>query len=146
MCRLISLTLYDVTCSLTENAMPQLVKFPIAVALSEKFLWEVMLTNTWDHLFLGDENTGLPVLPREISFCPTERSWCEATNGGKIIYYSEPSTHSIVTVGMRKETVDDVSLWYPDHIYFHIEVVDTRLHKKTGSRLVTPSFSVWHKD
>ena len=96
---------------------------------------------------IGDENTGLPIMPRELSFCPTVRSWREAISDGKIILYSDPSTCSTVTVGMRREKVSGSDVWYPDYISFSLEIIDNELREKLGllSRLITSNIVVWNE-
>jgi hypothetical protein len=122
---------------------------PTAVALANKFLWELLLTNMWDHIFIGDENTGLGVFPREISFCPTKDVWTDGSQvegDSKLISYFEYSVGSYVIVGMRKEFVDSVELWYPNSIQLEMRLLTQDLILRHGSNLVaTPPLKVWHK-
>ena len=126
---------------------------PTAVALANKFLWELLLTNKWDHIFLGDENTGLSVFPREISFCPTKDVWTDgsqAEGDSKLISYFEYSEYSIsscVIVGMRKEFVDGTELWYPNSVLLDMRLLAQDLILRHGSSLVaTPPLKVWYKE
>lgn len=123
-------------------------KFPLTIALAEKFLWEVLLTEKWDHIFLGDENTGLPVLPRQLSFCPTKRSWESSDNiEACTVTYLEPSISSRVTIGMRYGTEDEApGLLWPSSISFDVSILDLSLAQQLGiEKLVTPKILVWHK-
>ena len=123
---------------------------PTAVALANKFLWELLLTNKWDHVFLGDENTGLNVLPREISFCPTKDVWTDGSQvegDSKLISYFDYSTDSCVIIGMRKEFIGDTELWYPNSVLLTIWLSTQDLILRHGFDLVdTQPLKVWHKE
>jgi hypothetical protein len=123
---------------------------PTAVALANKFIWELLLTNKWDHIFLGDENIGLSVFPREISFCPTKDVWTDGSQvegDSKLISYFEYSIGSCVIVGMRKEFVGSVELWYPNSVLLEMRLLTQDLILRHGSNLVaTPPLKVWHKE
>ncbi len=123
---------------------------PTAVALANKFLWELFLTDKWDHIFLGDENTGLSVFPREISFCPTKDVWMDGSQiegDSKLISYFEYSICSCVIIGMRKEFVDGAELWYPNSVLLDMRLLTQDLILRHGSTLVaTPPFKVWYKE
>jgi hypothetical protein len=120
----------------------------MSVALAEKFLWEVFLTEKWDHIFLGDENTGLPILPRQLSFCPTKRSW-ESGHGldACTVTYLEPSINSRVTIGMHYEKEDEVpGLLWPSSISFDVSILNIPLTQQLCiQKLVTPKIMVWRK-
>ena len=122
---------------------------PIAVAFSNKFLWQLLLTNTWDHVFLGDENTGLNVLPREISFSPTRDVWADRfqiEGDHKLISYFEDRIGSCIIVGMRREYVDGTELWYPNSVLLEMRLLTRDLILRHGSDLVaTPPIKVWNK-
>lgn len=123
---------------------------PIAVALANRFLWELLLTDKWDHIFLGDENRGLTVLPKEISFCPTNDSWRDGSQiegDSKIISYSEPSIGSCVIIGMKREFVDKKEFWYPNSVLLEMRLLTEELVLRHGSNLVaTPPLKVWNKE
>jgi hypothetical protein len=120
----------------------------MTVALAEKFFWEVFLTEKWDHLFFGDENTRLPILPRQLSFCPTKRSW-ESGSGVEActVTYLEPNIDSRVTIGMRygKENEAPGLLW-PYSVSFDVSILNRPLAQKLGiEKLLTPKIRVWYK-
>lgn len=120
----------------------------MTVALAEKFLWEVFLTEKWDHLFLGYENIGLPILPRQLSFCPTKRSWESGPDDEPCtVTYLEPNINSRVTVGMRYNEKSEVpGLLWPGSISFDVSILNIPLAQKLGiEKLITPKMQVWYK-
>lgn len=120
--------------------MKQTVKFPISVALAQKFLWEVFLTEKWDHLFREGVQP-LTLMPREASpFCPTEISWeeTEHLDGYKLktITFSAPQTREYVFVLMRGLRIEESVLWYPNGIKLdNILVYNLKLVRKHGERI-----------
>lgn len=96
---------------------------PKSVSLSDIFLWEVFLTPKWDNLF-----SGFP-LPREAGgFCPTTCKWFEgkqALGDCELIEYIDSETKSVVTIGMRMESVkvdrNTLNTWHPNSIRIDIK-------------------------
>lgn len=129
--------------------MTEPVKFPIAVALAEKFLWQVFLTTMWDHLFEENptfQTTALPILPNKLSFCPTSRVWREIPCHGrpvKEIDFREPSIRAHVQVRMKRSSLSEP--YRPSTITFDIPVLDGhRAHNAGVERLKTDTVIVWH--
>jgi hypothetical protein len=115
-------------------------KIPMTVALAEKFLWEVFLTEKWDHIFFGDENNRLPILPRQLSFCPTKRSWGKEEGVACSVTYIEPNIDSRVTVRMRYSREDEVlGLLWPDSISFDVSILNIPLRQQLGIEKLTTS-------
>lgn len=118
---------------------------PIAVALANRFLWQLLLTDTWDHVFLGDIN----VFPRELSFCPTKDVWkdgAQIEGDTKLISYFEYSIGSCVILGMMRDRCEGVELWYPNSIVLDMRILRKDLVDRHGSpRLITPPIKVWNK-
>lgn len=126
--------------------MKQTVKLPISVALAQKFVSEVFLTDKWDDLFKKENhpNVGdkpLPVMPRIASpFCPTEISWEDTEEVDemkyKMVTFSAPQTREYVFVLMRGETVDNTVLWHPHNLRLdNILVHNMELARKHGQRI-----------
>ena len=116
----------DETRSLMESEMSS--KFPLAVALSEKFLWEVLLTDKWHKSFIRDI-TGRDYFLFDLSFCPTQRYWRDdhqIDGDDKVVVYVEPSTTSTVIIGMRREYLDEQELWYPNSISMDILILSKK--------------------
>lgn len=110
--------------------------YPIAVVLAEKFLWEVLLTTKWDHVFKG-----FPILPRELSFCPTERHASDLhkrsrKNGKpevvKSVFFKEPSVKAVVIVYMAQETLGKSAIWTPDEIGLSLPILDKATQERLG--------------
>lgn len=127
----------DETCSLMESEMSS--RFPLAVALSEKFLWEVFLTDKW-HNCLIRNSSGVDYFLYELSFCPTQRYWRDdrqVSGDDKIIVYAEPNNSSTVIVGMRKEYAGEQELWYPNSISMDVLILKKRLNFSGDARFLS---------
>ncbi len=128
-------------------------KLPRNISLAVKFLWEVMLTPDWDHLFKE-----MPIPPHKNvgGFCPNEIDWgndSQLEGDSKLVEFREigfgsSRTYSTVVVGMRPEKIDKlISWWYPNSIQGNIRVFSKDLIKLVGSdTLVIPPTRVWFKD
>lgn len=120
--------------------MKQTVKLPLSVALAQKFVSEVFLTDKWDHLFRGGEKP-LTLMPREASpLCPTEISWDETQHLDgyklKVVTFSSPQTREHVFVTMRGFRIEESVLWYPNGIKLdNILVHKKELAQKHGERI-----------
>lgn len=110
--------------------------YPIAVALAEKFLWEVLLTSKWDHVF-----EGAPILPRELSFCPTVRNVGDVHQRSrktkeletvKSVSFQEPSIKAMVLVYMAPETFDGNTVWIPDMVGLNLPILDKATQERLG--------------
>ncbi len=106
------------------------------MALAEKFLWEVLLTPKWDHVF-----EGFPILPRELSFCPTERNWYPQHQLNRktrepelvrMVSFHEQSTKSLVLVSMAEEKMEVSSIWVPDGMGFILAILDKSVRERMG--------------
>ncbi len=120
--------------------MKQTVKLPISVALAQKFVSEVFLTDKWDFIFRGGEKP-LTLMPRDASpLCPTEISWEDTEylegNKLKVVTFSCPQTREYVFVVMRGVRVEETVLWYPSVLKLdNILVHDQKLARKHGERI-----------
>lgn len=124
-------------------------KQPLAVALAEKFAWEVFLTDKWDHLFASHN---MP-LPRKIaSFCVTSKAWCrgqQLDGDERLVHFEENSMHTEVTVGMRpgKGPFEVSGAWYPNSIAMYVPFIyKGDVERFGGTHLVTEAIRVVYKD
>ncbi len=163
MCRLAGSTPYDVTCSFTESEMnPKNImqiaaassmrsnssKRTLAVALAEKFLWQIFLTEEWDYVFKSDRVPKFPIMPHKLSFVPTLVVWRDdqqVSGDDKLVVYSEPAANGTVILGMMKVLDDGIECWYPNSVSFEIAILDAHKARACGtSMLVIPPIKVWH--
>ncbi len=123
---------------------------PIAVALAEKFFWQIFLTDEWDHVFKSDRVPKFPIMPRELSFCPTLVVWRDdkqVLGDDKLVVYYEPAINSTVILGMQKEKEGDTEFWYLNSVLFDVKILDKHKAQACGaSVLVVPPIKVWYRD
>ncbi len=128
--------------------------FPAALAQADKFLWEVFLTDKWDHVFRNaNPNHGVihfPILPRYVPFCPTSRVYTEYerpklpsiardafdTEKARGVSYSD-SNKEKVSIVMVKDIIAKTELWCPGSILFNFPATD----KFSG--MMTSEILVW---
>lgn len=123
--------------------------FSTAEALAEKFFWQMMLTDTWDHLFAGDpdgESFKMSLRPREALFHPSQRWTSKAVDRliGNDVERVFAGDRSRVMVGMCKEEVFGPDLWYPNSVRLEL-FLSGDLAKKYGQLVSSPILKVWTK-
>lgn len=115
---------------------------PLPAALAEKFLWEVLLTDKWNHLF----EEKFPIFPKQLNFCPTKRTWGRGLNEDiyAVIFEEENRWGSRVVVGMRANKPNErAGLLWPASISLDIFILDKRISARVGfERFVTPRIVV----
>ena len=119
--------------------------FEDPVALSEKFLWQVLLTNQWNYLFQGSP-CYWSVFPCQLSFCPRERVWHETNPQGKHEYkrviYRQETTKSQVVVTMFQDHSMTARSWFPALISIDLLVLDMQLQEFCGERIIVNNLPV----
>lgn len=135
-------------------------KFTFALALAEKFLWEVFLTKKWDHVFRNKnpehQILDFPVLPRELSFCPTERFCMEFNQrsregdgfeSARMIQYKDRELGASVYVFMGQDVPGKTTLWSPYLITFdRLPILDKKIVDRIGySGISATDIPIWEK-
>ena len=92
-------------------------RLPQNITPAQVFLWEMLLTNKWDHLF----PESFPILPRQNrGFCPTFikiYAGSQLAGDEKLVEFVDESFGSRFVIGMRSKRINSaVSSWHPNSI------------------------------
>jgi hypothetical protein len=123
------------------------IRYPAPVALAEVFLWQVFLSEKWNHLFVGPGSAGLQVLPQQLSFVPNKRKWGRGLSNDLFTVIYEEGSFSRVTVGMRANREDErPGLLWPGTVKFEVLIFSKDLVSELGTeKIVTEPITVWRK-
>lgn len=120
------------------------------MAFANTFLGQLLFSDAWDHIFLGDEGTGYEILPRDTSFCTekfvTHSGSSQLEGDNIVVHFFQYDGGSTISVGMKKVVEGNRDIWKPNSISIEILLIDQELAKRNGSkRLSVPVIKVWEK-